>query len=71
MGHTKWVPLTNGVDKPRAPSHPPAAFRVLRDWYADTPYDLTKGLAAGPFGSPNRYAGGAGEQQVKVRDYAM
>jgi len=27
-----------------------------RDWYADTKYDMTKGLKAGPFGSPDRYA---------------
>mmetsp|Transcript_120690 Transcript_120690/g.341273 ORF Transcript_120690/g.341273 Transcript_120690/m.341273 type:complete len:588 (-) Transcript_120690:143-1906(-) len=27
-----------------------------RDWYAGTKYDMTKGLQAGPFGSPDRYA---------------
>lgn len=51
---------------PQALPRCPAFFRVLREWYADTPYDLTKGLAAGPFGSPNRYASAAGELQVKV-----
>mmetsp|Transcript_62716 Transcript_62716/g.183445 ORF Transcript_62716/g.183445 Transcript_62716/m.183445 type:complete len:581 (-) Transcript_62716:48-1790(-) len=27
-----------------------------RDWYAGTKYDMTKGLQAGPFGSPDRFA---------------
>ena len=30
-------------------------FRLLRDFYEGTPYDLTTGIAAGPFGSPIRY----------------
>ncbi|HHY46781.1 MAG TPA: peptidase C69 [Firmicutes bacterium] len=29
---------------------------ILRDHYEGTEFDLTKGLAAGPFGTPNRYA---------------
>lgn len=29
---------------------------IFRDYYAGTEFDLTKGLAAGPFGNPNRYA---------------
>lgn len=28
---------------------------IKRDYYEGTPFDLTKGLAAGPFGNPNRY----------------
>ncbi|CAJ1453288.1 unnamed protein product [Effrenium voratum] len=27
-----------------------------RDWYAGTKYDMTKGVQAGPFGSPDRFA---------------
>jgi dipeptidase len=26
-----------------------------RDWYAGTPFDQTKGMAAGPFGTPDRF----------------
>lgn len=34
---------------------------VLRDHYEGTEYDMTEGLAAGPFGSPNRIAAGVGK----------
>lgn len=34
-------------------------FAIHRDNYEDTEFDLTKGLAGGPFGDPNRYEGGA------------
>jgi dipeptidase len=40
-----------------APSHsitPRMVMDVYRDHYEGTPYDLTKGMAAGPFGNPNR-----------------
>nr|CCA23498.1 peptidase putative [Albugo laibachii Nc14] len=30
---------------------------LLRDYYGGTPYDMTKGIAAGPFGNPVRYGG--------------
>jgi len=32
-------------------------FSTHRDFYEGTVFDMTKGLAAGPFGDPNRYAG--------------
>ena len=32
---------------------------IHRDNYEGTPFDLTKGLAAGPFGNPNRFEGRA------------
>lgn len=34
-------------------------LRVCRDNYEGTEFDLTKGMAAGPFGNPNRFEGGA------------
>jgi len=36
-----------------------------RDYYQGTDYDMTQGLAAGPFGVPDRYTHGEGETQVK------
>jgi dipeptidase len=32
---------------------------LQRDWYQGTEFDLSQGLAAGPFGTINRYAGGS------------
>ncbi|GAX81201.1 hypothetical protein CEUSTIGMA_g8633.t1 [Chlamydomonas eustigma] len=34
---------------------------LLRDHYEGTPFDLTRGLGAGPFGSPTRWSGGINE----------
>ena len=41
--------------KPDKPVTPQDIMRINRDHYEGTEYDLTKGLAAGPFGCPNRY----------------
>ena len=37
---------------------------IMSDSLEGTAFDLTKGLAAGPFGSPDRYMGRAGEHKV-------
>ncbi len=37
---------------------------VMRDYYQNTPYDMATGLAAGPFGTPSRWAAGPGEAEV-------
>lgn len=35
---------------------------ITRDYYQGTEFDLSKGLAAGPFGTPNRYGGSGAER---------
>lgn len=40
-------------------------FDLQRDYYEGTQFDLTEGLAAGPFGTPSRYGGGEGEELVE------
>lgn len=40
-------------------------FAIHRDNYEGTEFDLTKGLAAGPFGDPDRFEGGAESMSVK------
>jgi dipeptidase len=42
--------------KPDARVSPRDLMRIHRDSYEGTDFDLTKGLAAGPFGNPNRWA---------------
>ncbi len=42
--------------KPDNKVSPQDLMRVHRDYYQGTEFDMTKGLAAGPFGSPNRWA---------------
>lgn len=50
--------------KPDAPLTAHDFMAIHRSWYAGTPFDMTQGIAAGPFGTPNRYGGGAGEMEV-------
>jgi dipeptidase len=45
---------------PDTPLGVPALQSIHRDSYQGTPFDQTKGLAAGPFGNPNRWAQPAG-----------
>ncbi|EQC36349.1 hypothetical protein SDRG_06454 [Saprolegnia diclina VS20] len=39
---------------------PETMMRIMQDHYEGTPFDLTQGVAAGPFGDPVRYATGKG-----------
>lgn len=45
--------------KPDRKVTPQDLMRLHRDSYQGTEFDMTKGLAAGPFGNPNRFGGGA------------
>lgn len=45
--------------KPDKKLSPRDVFAIHRDNYEGTEFDLTKGLAAGPFGDPNRFEGNA------------
>ena len=43
--------------QPEVPATPEAFFSIMRDNYQGTEFDLSKGLAAGPFGVTDRYTG--------------
>jgi len=47
-------PYPGTVAAPRGSITAAKIMEVLRDHYEGTPYDLTAGMAAGPFGTPNR-----------------
>jgi dipeptidase len=67
--YTKAYPFSVKPDKKLSVAD---VFALHRDWYQGTEFDLSKGLAAGPFGTPNRYGGasklvkGAWERAVSV-----
>lgn len=46
-------------------------FALYRDHYEGTQFDLTKGIAAGPYGDPNRYVGPYDGAQNNVSDEKM
>lgn len=53
-GYTKEYPFSI---KPTKKLSVYDVMNLLRDHYQDTEFDLTKNMAAGPFGNPNRYMG--------------
>jgi dipeptidase len=53
-GYTKAYPFSI---KPDAPLSVRDVMELHRDHYEGTEFDMTEGLAAGPFGFPNRYYG--------------
>jgi dipeptidase len=50
-------PYPPSVPAPRGSVTRSMIMDLLRDHYEGTPYDLTKGVAAGPYGNPNRAKG--------------
>ncbi|KAL7691385.1 putative peptidase C69, dipeptidase A [Plasmopara halstedii] len=57
LGHYSEFPTYPFSVKPDQKLDVEAVTNLLRDYYQNTPYDLTKGLAAGPFGNPMRWGG--------------
>jgi len=55
LPHTEH-PYPTSLRAPRNSVTVKMVMDVHRDHYEGTPFDLTKGMAAGPHGSPNRYA---------------
>ncbi|MGC9366439.1 MAG: dipeptidase [bacterium] len=53
-GFTRDYPFSIKPDKPLELRD---VMNLHRDHYEGTPFDMTKGMAAGPFGFPNRYYG--------------
>lgn len=49
-------PYPSSVLAPKGSVTAAKVMEVLRDYYQGTPYDLTAGMGAGPFGTPNRGA---------------
>jgi len=61
-GLTKAYPFSIKPDKKVSVQD---VMTITRDYYQGTEFDLSKGMAAGPFGTPNRYGGGKGEKLIK------
>lgn len=62
LGLSPWV--ENGYTKtypfavtPRNKLNPEDVFGLYRDHYEGTQFDMTKGVAAGPYGDPHRFVG--------------
>lgn len=60
--HQKTYPFSVKPDSLLSPS---SLFRIYRDHLEGTKFDLTKGVAGGPFQTPNRYAEGPNETAIK------
>jgi len=65
---SSWdLPFSVPVEKPVTLEQ---IFALHRDHFEGTPYDTTKGLAAGPFGNPNRYDAFEGVNDPKLKSGA-
>jgi dipeptidase len=70
LPHTK-DPYPNSVRAPRRSISLKMVMEVYRDHYEGTPYDLTKGVSAGPFGNPNRNPAPPGVEGLWERALSM
>lgn len=62
LGLSPWVRDTYSTSypfsiKPRTKIGPRDVFSLYRDHYEGTQFDLTRGIAAGPYGDPHRFVG--------------
>ncbi|MFH1913385.1 MAG: C69 family dipeptidase [Pseudomonadota bacterium] len=62
LGLSPWVKDTYTTDypfsiRPNVPIDLAKVFSLYRDHYEGTQFDLTKGVAAGPYGDPHRFVG--------------
>ena len=67
---SRFIPLNFFIHacffaQPDAPVTLAAFKEILRDHYEGTPFDMTRGPASGPFGSPSRWSGGPNEAEVQ------
>lgn len=53
-GYTTYYPFSIA---PKTKLQPKDVFALYRDHYEGTQFDMTQGIAAGPYGDPNRYFG--------------
>jgi len=71
LGLSPWVRDTYTRDypfsiQPRTKLLPTDVFSLYRDHYEGTQFDLTKGVAAGPYGDPHRFVGSYDGNQNNV-----
>lgn len=66
LGHRVGTPTYPLTLELRERTNASKVMSVLRDHYEGTPFDLTKGPAAGPWGTPNRWGGGANAIEARA-----
>lgn len=54
-GYADDYPFSVPVTRPEGPFSPAEVMALQRDHFEGTPYSTTQGLAAGPYGDPNRF----------------
>jgi dipeptidase len=72
LGLSPWVEDAYTMDypfsvKPKYKLHLHDVFALYRDHYEGTQFDLTKGIAAGPYGAPQRFLGSYDREPTDVK----